>query len=201
MVNKIQLSGKNFDIKKVTGSHLPALLGIFGKSKFEDYWKIVLAGLKEKEITKIDFGNFISGYQYESEALVYFNKEGKYNAKKCGYYFINSIFANGPDGLVSPDLLFQIKTRAAGSAGPLEDLRKNSQRKWLHRENITLQNIEKNILGRVPDFESNKTLCTYMNKIAKCIQELKFTHMYDYDILHTDCKLSVIVVMQKVRLL
>ena len=86
MVNKIQLSGKNFDIKEVTGSHLPALLGIFNKSKFEDYWKIVLAGLKEKEITKIDFGNFISGYQYESEALAYFNKEGKYNAKKCGYF-------------------------------------------------------------------------------------------------------------------
>ena len=25
--------------KKVTGSRLPALLGIFRKSKFEDYWK------------------------------------------------------------------------------------------------------------------------------------------------------------------
>ena len=120
------------------------------------------------------------------------------------FYARNSIFVNGPEGLVSPDLLIQIKTRAAGSAGPLEDSRKNSQRKWLHRENITLQNIEKNILGRVLDFESNKKLYTYMNKIAKCIQELKFTHMYDYVIFHTDCKLHtdcILVVMQKVRLL
>ena len=39
-------------IGKVTGSGLPAMLGIFGKSKFEDYWKIVPPGLTEKEITE-----------------------------------------------------------------------------------------------------------------------------------------------------
>ena len=41
--------------KTVTGSCLPALLGSFGKCKFEDYWKIVSAGLAKKEIIKIDF--------------------------------------------------------------------------------------------------------------------------------------------------
>ena len=45
---------------------------------------------------------------------------------------------------------------------------------WPHRENETLKKIEKNILGGVPDFESLKTLRTYINKIAKCDQQVKF---------------------------
>ena len=40
--------------KEVTGSHLPALLGNFGKSKYDDYWKIVSEDLIEKEIIKTD---------------------------------------------------------------------------------------------------------------------------------------------------
>ena len=40
--------------KEVTGSHLPALLGNFGKSKYDDYWKIVSEDLTEKEIIKTD---------------------------------------------------------------------------------------------------------------------------------------------------
>ena len=123
------------------------------------------------------------------------------------------IFGVSPEGLVSPDLLIEIKTRAASSAGPLEDLRKNSYcfiqtqvqmvynatkyciiksfhpestsanyflvtqhnflwdvivvvvssmynkthiQEWSHRENVTLQIVEKNILRRVPEFESLK---------------------------------------------
>ena len=45
---------------------------------------------------------------------------------------------------------------------------------WPHRENETLKKIEKNILGGVPDFESLKTLRTYINKIATCDQQVKF---------------------------
>ena len=36
----------------------------------------------------------------------------------------NSICGVNPDGLVSLDLLIQIKTRAVGSDGPFEDLKK-----------------------------------------------------------------------------
>ena len=42
--------------------------------------------LIEKEIIKTDFLNFRSGHQYESENLACLNKEGKCNAKKCGYF-------------------------------------------------------------------------------------------------------------------
>ena len=105
------------------------MLRVLGKFKFGDYWKTVSVDLTEKEITKTYFLNFRRSHQYESEALVYFNKEAKYNAKKCSYfsYAKISIFAVSPEGLVSHNLLIEIKTRAAGSAGPpLQDLRKNS---------------------------------------------------------------------------
>ena len=48
--------------------------------------------------------------------------------QKCGYfsYAKNSIYSVGPDGLVSPDPIIEIKTRVDGYAGPLKDLRKNS---------------------------------------------------------------------------
>ena len=62
--NKIALSRKNCDVKYkiVTGSRFPALLGILGKFKFEDYWKIVLAGLAGKNMIKTDFANFRRGH-------------------------------------------------------------------------------------------------------------------------------------------
>ena len=73
-----------------------------------------------------DFLNFRRGHQYESQALAYFNKEAKCNAKKCDCfsYTKNSIFGVNPDVLVSFGLLIEIKSRAIGSAGPLEDSRK-----------------------------------------------------------------------------
>ena len=51
------------------------------------------------------------------QALVYFNKEAKCNAEKWGYfpYSEKSDFGVSPDGLVSLDLLIEIKTRAADS--------------------------------------------------------------------------------------
>ena len=104
------------------------MVGIFGKPKFDYYLKIVSGGLIEKEITKTDFLNFWRGHQYESEALAYSNKEAKFNAAKCAYlsFAKNSVFDVSSDGLVSPDLLIEIKTRAAVSDEPLDDLRKRS---------------------------------------------------------------------------
>ena len=48
MFKKNTTEWEKLQYKKVTGNHLPALLGIFSKSKFEDSWKIVSAGLTEK---------------------------------------------------------------------------------------------------------------------------------------------------------
>ena len=45
---------------------------------------------------------------------------------------------------------------------------------WPHRENVASKNIEKNISGRVPDSKLVKPLHTFINKIAKCVQQVKF---------------------------
>lgn len=54
LFHKIPLSRKNCDIKKLLiTAFLHCLVGTFGKSKFEDLWKIVLAGVKpESEIIR-----------------------------------------------------------------------------------------------------------------------------------------------------
>ena len=121
----ITLSEKYYDIKKLlVATFLQCLLGVFGKSKFEDYWKIVSPGLTEEKTIKINILNFQRGHQYESKALTYFIKEVKCNDKKIAiFYAKNSISSVSPDGLISSDLLIKIKTRAAGSAGPLQDFR------------------------------------------------------------------------------
>ena len=49
-----------------------------------------------------------------------------------------------------------------------------SIQEWPHRENVTSKSIEKNILGRLPDSESVKPLLSYINKVAKCVQQVKF---------------------------
>ena len=97
---------QNLRKKKVTGSRLPALLGVYGKSKFDSYWKIVNEGLSENDVLKTNFINFKRGHQFEDTALQHFNNEAKCNAIKCGFfsYDNNSLFGASPDGLVGPDL-------------------------------------------------------------------------------------------------
>ena len=68
--------------KEVTSSHLPALLGNFGKSKYDDYWKIVSEDLTEKEIRLTEFLSFQRGHHSKSEALAYF--------KACVCYFLSN---------------------------------------------------------------------------------------------------------------
>lgn len=78
-------------------------------------------GIRNNQDQLFEFSNF------ESEVLAFFNKEAKFNAKNCGYFsYVKKYFGGTPDELVSTDVLIEIKTRAAGSAGPLEDLRKSS---------------------------------------------------------------------------
>ena len=224
---------QNLRQKKVTGSRLPALIGIHGKNKFDSYWSIVTEGLAESDIFKNDFVNFKRGHQFEDTALLHFNNEAKCNAIKCGFfsYSDNHLFGASPDGLVGPDLLIEVKTRAAGSTTPLCDLNKNPsyflqtqlqmlctdthycllmsyhpesikanyfliQRddivlsmvkivinsiynkapilEWPHKENIALRNIEKHIIGKIPNFESLKSIRSYINKCSKNATPVKF---------------------------
>ena len=110
--------------RKVTGSRLPALIGVYGKKKFDLYWKIVLEGLQEKDVLNNNFHNFDRGHNFEAEALEYFRKETGCGAITCGFFNHNtdSNYGASPDALVAPGILLEIKTRAANSMGPLTSI-------------------------------------------------------------------------------
>ena len=57
---------------KVTGSRLPALLGLYGQEKFTKYWKVVKQGLEESDVLKTNFENFKRGHKFEKEAISVF---------------------------------------------------------------------------------------------------------------------------------
>ena len=62
----------NIRKNKITGSRLPALLGVYGKKKFESYLKIVKEELNENDLFNNCFRNFHCGHQFEKEALLFF---------------------------------------------------------------------------------------------------------------------------------
>ena len=78
-------------IEKVTGSRLPALIGIFGKSKFEDFRKIVSAGLTEKEIIKTDFLNFRRGYLMKVKLWLISTKKPNVMPKNATIFLMQKI--------------------------------------------------------------------------------------------------------------
>ena len=47
---------------------------------------------------------------------------------------------------------------------------------WKHKENKSLSDLEKNVFGRIPEFESLKPLRSYINKLARSIQKIKFVN-------------------------
>ena len=57
---------------KITGSRLPALLGLHGQEKFIKYWKVVKQGLKESDVINTNFENFKRGHKFEKEAISVF---------------------------------------------------------------------------------------------------------------------------------
>ena len=217
---------------KVTGSRLPALIGIHGKNKFETYWKIVLEGLQENEVLNNNFHNFVRGHTFENEALAHFCKISGSKAVSCGFFNHPSDrnYGASPDGLVAPGILLEIKTRAANSEGPLisipgsyfiqsllQMICTNSdfcilmsyhpestsanyfliQRhnlvwsviktiidsiinqqpilEWPHKEHREFITLEKNTIGRIPNFESLKPLRVFVNKLARSLPRIKFT--------------------------
>ena len=59
----LQNTNKWKDLRKfkITGSRLPALLGLYGQEKFTKYWKVVKQGLEERDILETNFENFKRG--------------------------------------------------------------------------------------------------------------------------------------------
>ena len=76
----------NIRKNKIIGSRLPALLGVYGKKKFESYWKIVKEGLNESDLFNNCFRNICRGHQFEKEALLFFRNQSLSNATPCGFF-------------------------------------------------------------------------------------------------------------------
>ena len=108
--------------KKITGSRLPALLGLYGQKQFQFMWSVVRDGVREKDLSHIE--NIQRGHVYEKEALSHFEKISKGKTNLCGFFnhpYLNR-FGSSPDALGPDGILIEIKTRAQNSSGPLESL-------------------------------------------------------------------------------
>ena len=125
-INVLQNSNAWHEVRrnKITSSRLPALLGIYGRSKFSIYWQIVLQGLEENELLSNHFHNFRRGC--EREALSY-SCDKSMSRATCGFFNHpdDSSYGASPGGLVAPGILLEIKTRAANSDGPLLNIATN----------------------------------------------------------------------------
>ena len=87
---QIKTEWKKLRDKNVTGSRLPALLGIIGKSKFEDYWNSI-SRFNRKKYNQDRLFKFLKRSPVRKSNLAYFNKETKCNAKKCNYFSYKKI--------------------------------------------------------------------------------------------------------------
>ena len=108
---------------KITGSRLPALLGFYGKNRFEEYWDVVKHGATEKSVYHIH--NIRRGIEFEDEGVEYFEKVSKSYTEKVGFFGHpkNVNFGASPDALCASGLLLEVKTRAANCDGPLVSLK------------------------------------------------------------------------------
>ena len=122
---KILMSGNSWQLtrrKKITGSRLPALLGLYGQKQFQLVWSVVRDGVREKDLSHIE--NIRRGHIHEKEALAHFEKISKAKSNLCGFFkhpYLNR-FGSSPDALGPDGILIEIKTRAQNSSGPLESL-------------------------------------------------------------------------------
>jgi hypothetical protein len=70
--------------KKITGSRLPALLGFYGREKYEHYWDVVKNGVPEKDLSHII--NIRRGITFEDEAIAYFENLSGSITEKVGFF-------------------------------------------------------------------------------------------------------------------
>ena len=109
---------------KITGSRLPALLGAYGKAKYEQVWDVVKNSAPEEDMSHIP--NIRRGVTFEDEAISYFEKMTGSKTEKAGFFIhpTNVSFGASPDAMCAAGIILEIKTRAANSSGPLESLDK-----------------------------------------------------------------------------
>ena len=109
---------------KITGSRLAVLLGLHGKDKFVKYWDLVKNGLQESDVVNTNLLNFKRGHMYEQEAINYFEKLSNSSTERCGFFVFtgDDRYGSSPDAIAVANILLEIKTRAKGCDGPLDNL-------------------------------------------------------------------------------
>ena len=100
---------------KITGSRLPALLGLYGQEKFTKYWKVVKQGLEERDVLKTNFENFKRGHKFEKEAISVFCHLSNSKTETCGFFEdpSDSNYGASPDALAASPFILEVKTRPA----------------------------------------------------------------------------------------
>ena len=125
-VNVTQNSPEWFSVRKykVTASHLPSLIGLSGKSKFDLIWEVVKEGKSDPDMTFVK--NISGGHYYEGKRITNFEKVSNCKTEKCGFLLhpSDTRYGSSPDALGPLGILLEVKTRAEGSSGPLESLEK-----------------------------------------------------------------------------
>ena len=110
---------------KITGSRLPALLGLYGQEKFTKYWKVVKQGLEESDVLKTNFENFKRGHKCEKEAISVFFHLSNIKTETCGFFEdpSDSNYGASLDVLAASPFILEVKTRPAKTEGPLSSLK------------------------------------------------------------------------------
>ena len=112
-VNVTQNSPEWFSVRKykITGSRLPSLIGLSGKSKFDLTWEVVKEGKSDPDLTFIK--NISRGHYDEEESITNFQNTSSCKTEKCGFFLhpTDSRYGSNPDVFGSLEILLEVKTR------------------------------------------------------------------------------------------
>ena len=110
---------------KITGSRLPALLGLHGQEKFLKYWKVAKQCLKESNAINTNFKNFKRCHKFQKEAISVFCNLSNSETQTCKFFEDPSDYNYGasPDALAASSFILEVNTRPAKTEGPLPTLK------------------------------------------------------------------------------
>ena len=190
-VNVTQNSPEWFTVRKykVTGSRLPSLIGLSGKSKFDLMWEVVKESKSDTDMTFIK--NISRGHYCEGAPITNFEKGSNCKTEKCGFFLhpTDTRYGSSPDALEPLGILLEVKTRAEGFSGPLESLEKFPHYFVQCQLQMLCTGVEFCILQSYhPESKTSKffiikynnnTLMTIIKEIVDCIFDEN--HMLDWD--------------------
>ena len=111
-----------FDLRigKVTCSIIGSLIGLAGEKEHLHYLSCIKNKIDPNKVKPKKFASFARGQEFESDAIKAFVSTTKLPVSGCGFFThpTDNRYGGSPDG-VGPGFLLEVKTRVAGSDGPL----------------------------------------------------------------------------------